>query len=162
MSIAFAEMERRHVARKACEDGARQLKNPGLTSKEAMKLWTETRKKLEEAYDETLLMLTTDCQRLIFALRLAKEKHGIDYEALYNEAVDKLPVSENISKILAMREEAIRQKEEKKNPDTPGQTKMKIKGDDGSQAEAASECSSRPLEEDDVLSPESKPSKAKK
>lgn len=162
MSVAFTEMERRHVVRKTCEDGARELKNPGLTSREALKLWNETRKKLEEAYDDTLLMLTTDVQRLIFALRLVKEKHGIDYEEIYNESVDKLPISENISKILAMREEALRQKEEKKNPDTPGQTKMKIKGDDGSQAEAAGECSSRPLEDEDSLSLESKPTKAKK
>lgn len=132
----LAELERRNKNRIAAERGVDHMKPANLYSKEAEKAYNDARKKLKETAEEDLPMVSTDINRLLWAFRRVCEHAKIDAGAVFDLARREIPIDSDVEEHQALMEEKAR--EAKKPKEVEGQTKLKF--DDGSEAEAASEC----------------------
>lgn len=171
-STAMDEIDRRQSTRRRIAREAKNMSPPLLGDTESLKEYAKDFRKKNEEYLDACFLIDYDLDRYKYAFRLA-------CEAL----VDGLPSADEVKKIaanlFALADEEVdlnfndrekmdkqRDEERKKLPPEPkdpneveGQLKIdglktKVRGDDGSVAEAASECTTRPLEEgEDVTEP---------
>lgn len=152
MGAALDELERRQARRATAERSMAQMKSPTLMSDEAEKAYLDKRKELKGEIKETMLMLTPDMSRLLWAFKEVCRQSGKEPSEEYQKAVVAVPIASDIERAIHEREAREAEKAAKQNKEVPGQMKMeapskggkgKVK-DDGSTVEAAGECVSKP------------------
>lgn len=156
VGIALSEAEKRQARRVMSEQSMAKMKPPALMNSEANKAFNETRKELQADYEGTLLMLTTDVNRLLHALKDVCMRKGLNPGDEYDAACKAIVVPTEVERQLELRKAVEAEKAMKKgDKDIPGQQKIpgtapggkKNKHDDGSTAEAASEVKTSKVKE---------------
>jgi hypothetical protein len=145
--VALNELERRQTTRQINETSMLNMRHPALVSDEAVKAYIEARKRFRKSYDDTLLMLTTDVNRLLWALKEVCMATGRQPYDEFDKAVKAVSIPSQIENLIDSKASKEAEKAAKAGKEIPGQKKLKSKDgklvDDGSTAEAASDVISK-------------------
>lgn len=148
----FKEIENRLGYRMDAEKSTKKLNPPHLLSNEGKKTFDEVYKKQRDVYLEHCLMETYDMRLLIRAMHVLAESSDELVDYAIRRAEMEIKLDPEIVKILDERAEkeaearAKAESSDKKQGEIKGQKKIDVEGgefkvrDDGSEAEAASEC----------------------
>lgn len=150
-TLVLDGISRRHHERLNLSAGSREMGGPDISDPESIKAHNDALKELGKRWAAGCSGVNKDTQVLLGTIFCIQAEHGIDVHEIANRVYEA-----NLTEKEKAAREAEKKAEEKRLAKERGECdgQIKLNFDDGSEAEAAGECTTRQLEEgEDVTAP---------